>query len=144
MAYQEPSEQGLRQIYADTRTIAVVGASADPDKAAHHIPEYLQSQGYRIVPVNPRGGRLLGELVVTSLGEVSEPIDVVEVFRPSKETPAIAREAVAAGAKVLWLQEGIASEEAADIASQGGLTVVMDRCMGATHRALGLGRSLRR
>ena len=144
MAYQEPSEQGLRQIYADTRTIAVVGASADPDKAAHYIPEYLQSQGYRIVPVNPRGGRLLGELVVTSLGEVSEPIDVVEVFRPSKETPAIAREAVAAGAKVLWLQEGIASEEAADIASQGGLTVVMDRCMGATHRALGLGRSLRR
>src|SRR4051794_17983411 len=118
VAYEEPTEQQLRQIYADARTIAVVGASADPEKAAHNIPEYLQFQGYRIIPVNPRGGRILGEEVVTSLAEIDEPIDVVDVFRPSEETPAIAREAVEAGAKVLWLQEDIFSEEAAGVASK--------------------------
>ena len=128
----------LARIYAETRTIAVVGASADPAKPAHHVPRYLQAQGYRIVPVNPRGGELLGEPVARSLAEVKGPVDVVEVFRPSAETPAIAREAVRIGARVLWLQLGIESEEARQVAEAGGLTVVMNRCMGQTHRQLGL------
>ncbi len=115
-------EQLLR-IYAETRTIAVVGASADASKAAHHIPRYLQSQGYRILPVNPRGGALFGE----------------RVFRPAQEAPEIARQAIAIGAKVLWLQVGIVSEEARRIAEAAGLTVVMNRCMGETHGQLGLG-----
>jgi uncharacterized protein len=129
----------LLRIYAETKTIAVVGASHDPAKPAHEIPRYLQQQGYRILPVNPRGGELLGEPVARSLAEVDGPIDVVEVFRPAAEAPQVAREAVKVGAKVLWLQLGIESEEARQIAEAAGLTVVMDRCMGETHGQLGLG-----
>jgi hypothetical protein len=129
----------LARIFAETETIAVVGASGDPSKPAHRIPRYLQSQRYRIVPVNPRGGELLGEPVARSLSEVDVPVDVVEVFRPAEETPQIAREAVKAGAKVLWLQLGIESEEARQVAEAAGLTVVMDRCMGEMHGELGLG-----
>jgi uncharacterized protein len=126
-------------IFAETKTIAVVGASGDPSKPAHAIPRYLQRQGYRIRPVNPRGGELLGEPVAPSLAEVDGPVDVVEVFRPSEEAPRIAREAVKVGAKVLWLQLGIVSQEARQVAEAAGLTVVMDRCMGETHRQLDLG-----
>ena len=131
-------EQFLR-IYAETKTIAVVGASADPSKPAHQIPRYLQRQGYRILPVNPRGGELLGQAVARSLVEVDRPVDVVEVFRPAEEAPQIAREAIAIGAKVLWLQLGIESEEAKRLAEAAGLTVVVNRCMGETHGELGLG-----
>ncbi len=131
-------EQLLR-IYAESRAIAVVGASADASKAAHQVPRYLQRQGYRIVPVNPRGGELFGEPVFRSLAEVDVPVDVVEVFRPAQEAPEIARQAIAIGAKALWLQLGIVSEEARQVAEAAGLTVVMNRCMGATHGLLGLG-----
>jgi predicted CoA-binding protein len=134
-----PLREQLLRIYAETRTIAVVGASGDPSKPAHRIPRYLQSQGYRILPVNPRGGELLGEPVARSLAEVEGPVDVVDVFRPAEEAPGIAREAIAAGAKVLWLQVGIESEEARQEAEAAGLTVVMDRCMGEAHAELGLG-----
>jgi uncharacterized protein len=129
----------LRKIYEDTKTIAVVGASEDPRKPGHSIPRYLQHEGFRIIPVNPKGGEILGEKVFASLQEIEEPIDVVDVFRPSEETPDIARSAVEAGAKVLWLQTGIESEEAERIASQAGLKVVMNRCMGETHHQLNLG-----
>lgn len=134
-----PSDDELREIYAETKTIAVVGASNDESKAANEIPRYLQRHGYRIVPVNPRGGEILGERAYASLTDVDVPVDVVDVFRPSEETPDIARQAVSIGAKVLWLQLGIESEEAATIAQDGGLRAVMDMCMGATHRRLGLG-----
>jgi uncharacterized protein len=134
-----PTDEELKKIYADTKTIAVVGASNDEKKAGHSIPAYLQTQGYRIIPVNPRGGEIFGEKVRESLADIDEPIDVVDVFRPSEETPEIARQAVAAGAKVLWLQTGISSDEAERIARDGGLQVVMNTCMGATHRRLGLG-----
>jgi uncharacterized protein len=134
-----PSDDELRAIYQATRTIAVVGASSDPAKAGNSIPAYLQSQGFRILPVSPKGGELFGEKVATSLGEIDQEVDVVDVFRPAEETPAIARDAVAIGAKVLWLQAGIFSEEAAEIARKGGLSVVMDMCMGVTHQRLGLG-----
>ena len=134
-----PTKDDLLKVYADTKTIAVVGASADETKASHRIPRYLQTQGYRIIPVSPKGGEILGEKVFTSLAEIASPVDVVDVFRPAEETPQIARDAVAIGAKVLWLQSGIASDEAEEIGEAGGLMVVMDRCMGATHRQLGLG-----
>ena len=136
---ETPEREQLLRIYAESRTIAVVGASADASKAAHQVPRYLQRQGYRIVPVNPRGGELFGEPVFRSLAEVDEPVDVVEVFRPAQEAPEIARQAIAIGAKVLWLQLGIVSEEARQVAEAAGLTVVMNRCMGATHGLLGLG-----
>ena len=129
----------LLDIYARTKTIAVVGASANESKPAHEIPRYLQSQGYRIVPVNPRGGEILGEPVALSLDDVEGPVDVVDVFRPADEAPAIAERAIEIGARVLWLQLGIESEEAKRLADAAGLTVVMNRCMGATHAQLGLG-----
>jgi len=132
-------QQQLRDIYARTRTIAVVGASADPSKPSYQIPHYLQQQGYRIIPVNPRGGEILGERAFRTLGEIDVPVDVVDVFRPAAEAPEIARQAIAIGAKALWLQLGIASEEARRLAESAGLTVVMNRCMGATHREFGLG-----
>jgi predicted CoA-binding protein len=135
----KPSDDDLRRIYAEAKTIAVVGASNDESKDANKIPRYLQRQGFRIVPVNPRGGEILGERAYASLKEVDVPVDVVDVFRPSEETPGIARDAVSIGAKVLWLQLGIESEEAAKIAQDGGLTPVMNLCMGATHGRLGLG-----
>ena len=134
-----PSDAELRRIYAETKTIAVVGASADDGKSANIIPSYLQSQGFRILPVNPRGGEILGERVYESLSEIDVPVDVVDVFRPPDEAPEIAREAVRIGAKVLWLQAGIQSEEAGRIAQEGGLVAVMDLCMGQTHARLGLG-----
>jgi hypothetical protein len=137
MAIEDMDE--LRTIYEETKTIAVVGASGDETKAAHTIPRYLQREGFRIIPVNPKGGEILGEKVYEGLEDVPEPIDVVDVFRPSEETPAVARDAVKVGAKVLWLQEGISSDEAERIASEGGLKVVMDRCMGETHYQLKLG-----
>jgi predicted CoA-binding protein len=137
MAIEDMDE--LRTIYEETKTIAVVGASGDETKAAHSIPRYLQRQGFRIIPVNPRGGEILGEKAYERLEDVPEPIDVVDVFRPSDETPSVARDAVKVGAKVLWLQEGISSEEAERIASEGGLKVVMNRCMGETHYQLKLG-----
>ena len=140
MLNMEASErEQLLRIYAETRTIAVVGASADASKAAHQVPRYLQNQGYRILPVNPRGGELFGERVFRSLAEIDVHVDVVEVFRPAQEAPEIARQAIAIGAKVLWLQMGIVSEEAQRIAEAAGLTVVMNRCMGAIHALLGLG-----
>ncbi len=134
-----PSDDELRDIYTTTKTIAVVGASDNAEKPGHNIPAYLQSQGFRIIPVNPKGGEILGEKVYPSLEDIPESVDVVDVFRPEEETPDIARSAVAIGAKVLWLQAGIYSDEAAAIARGEGLTVVMDMCMGATHERLGLG-----
>jgi len=134
-----PTDEELREIYAQTKTIAVVGASGDDRKPSFNIPAYLQDVGYRIIPVSPKGGEILGEHVFTSLAEVDVPIDVVDVFRPSEETPDVARQAVAVGAKVLWLQAGISSDEAEKIARDGGLQVVMDKCMGVTHKQLGLG-----
>src|SRR5436190_6386524 len=129
----ERSDEDLKDIYGRVKTIAVVGASSDPSKAAFAIPRYLKSQGFRIIPVNPKGGELLGEPVRTSLGEIDEPVDAVDVFRPADETPDIARQAAAIGAKVLWLQEGIHSDEAQRIAEEAGMTFVSDRCMGETH-----------
>ncbi len=134
-----PSAETLRQIYADTATIAVVGASASAEKAAGEIPRYLQSQGYRIIPVNPRGGEILGERVAPTLAAIGAPVDVVDVFRPPAEAVAVTRDAIAIGARVLWFQPGTHTEEAVLLAREAGLTVVTDRCMGETHALLGLG-----
>jgi predicted CoA-binding protein len=135
----EPSREDLLRIYEQTKTIAVVGASADENKPAHAIPAYLQSQGYRILPVNPRGGEIFGERVYRSLREIDVPVDVVDVFRPPAEAEEVAREAIATGARTLWFQPGTSTEEAVRLASEAGLTVVAGLCMGATHGALGLG-----
>ena len=128
----------LLRIYAQPKTIAVVGASNAVGKPAHDIPLYLQSQGYRIVPVNPRGGDPR-RTRVPSLRDVDVPIDVVEVFRPPDEAEAVARDAVAIGAKVLWFQPGTGSDELVRTVANSGITIVTGRCMGVTHGLLGLG-----
>lgn len=129
----------MLRIFEQPKTIAVVGASTAVGVPAHDIPRYLQSQGYRIVPVNPRGNEILGVRAFPSLTDVDVPIDVVDVFRPSREAAGIAREAVAVGAKVIWFQPGTDTDEAVGIATEGGLVVVRRRCMGVTHGLLGLG-----
>jgi predicted CoA-binding protein len=134
-----PPLDELRRIYAESRVVAVVGASPDPSKKAHAVPSYLQDIGYRIIPVNPYHDEIFGEPSYPTLMEVAESVDVVEVFRPSEDAPQIARLAAVMGAKVLWLQKGIVSEEAAQIAKDAGLTFVSDLCMGATHALLELG-----
>ncbi len=119
-------------------TIAVVGASGDVGKAAHTVPAHMQRHGWRIIPVNPAAERILGEPVYRTLADVPEPIGLVDVFRPSPQTPDVARQAVAAGATALWLQLGITSHEARTIAEAAGVLYVEDRCLVIEQRRLGL------
>jgi hypothetical protein len=132
-------EQTLRDIYASAESIAVVGATPNSEKAGNSIPRYLLSQGYQIIPVTPAHNEVFGVRAYPSLADVDVPIDVVNVFRPAREAPQIVTDSIPLGAGVVWLQLGIVSEEAAAIGEQAGLTMIMDRCIGATHRALGLG-----
>jgi uncharacterized protein len=119
-------------------TITVVGASATASKAAHSVPAHMQRHGWRIIPVNPHAGQILGERVYRTLAEVQDRIGLVDVFRPSAQTAEIARQAVAAGATALWLQLGIASAEARAVAESAGLLYVEDRCLAIERRRLGL------
>jgi uncharacterized protein len=134
-----PTRDDLLGIYAETRVIAVVGASDDVTKPAGNIPAYLKAQGYRIIPVNPTRDTVLGERAYATLADIGEPVDVVDVFRPALEGPDIARAAADIGAKVIWFQPGTQSGEASRIAHDAGVTVVSRICMGATHGTLGLG-----
>jgi predicted CoA-binding protein len=117
-----------KEILEYATTIAVVGASRDPSKAGGSVPVGLQQRGFRIIPINPFADVLFGERVYRSLAEVPEKIDVVDVFRPAADTPEIAQQAVAIGARALWLQLDIRSEEARRIAEAAGLDFVEDEC----------------
>jgi predicted CoA-binding protein len=119
-----------REILEYARTVAVVGASRDPNKAGGSVPTALKDHGFKLFPINPTADVLFGERVYRSLEEVPERVDVVQVFRPAPEAPEIARQAVAIGARALWLQLGIKSDEARRIAESAGLDYVEDRCMG--------------
>jgi predicted CoA-binding protein len=132
----QPSDQELSSILGDARTVAVVGLSSNPRRHSHEVAEYLQSKGYRIIPVNPRETEVLGEKAYPTLLDVPERIDAVDVFRRTEATPEVARQAVRVGAKVLWLQTGIVNDEARRIAEEAGLHVVMGVCMMSTVRRL--------
>ena len=121
----------LLSILRGARTVAMVGVSPTWNRPSYFVMRYLQHKGLRVIPVNPRAvdAPILGERVHPDLESIDEPVDVVDVFRRPDETPAIARSAVAVGARVLWMQLGIRNDEAAAIAAGGGLTAVMDRCM---------------
>jgi predicted CoA-binding protein len=133
-----PSDAELRAILGEAETIAVVGLSSRPDRDSYDVAEFLQDRGYRIVPINPNETGVLGEPAYPSLLEVPNDvrIDVVDIFRRAEDTPPIAEQAVARGAKMLWLQDGIVSERARRIAEDAGLTVVMDDCIERTVRRL--------
>jgi predicted CoA-binding protein len=129
------------QILAEARTIAVVGASPKEWRPSHYVMKYLLEQGYRCIPVRPPDcDEVLGIRCAASLLEIDEPIDLVDVFRRSEQTPEVARDAVAAGAKALWLQSGIVSEESRRIAIEAGLDYVEDDCTMVVHRRSGIGR----
>lgn len=133
----DPAERAL----AEATTIAVVGLSRDPAKAAHSVPATMRAAGFRIIPVHPWAEELLGEQVYRSLTDIPGPVDLVDVFRPAEEAPGIARQAVAIGAKTLWLQQGIVSAEARRIAVEGGLTYVEDRCIAVVRTMAGITRT---
>lgn len=127
---------GLREILATCRTIAVVGLSSSPSRPSHDVASYLQDAGYRILPVNPNEREVLGVPAVARLQDLREAVDVVDVFRRSSEVGPIADDAIAIGAKVLWLQDGVIDAGAARRAHAAGLRVVMDRCMLRDHARL--------
>ena len=132
MPYTRPSDDELRALLGAARTIAVVGASSKADRPSHGIMKILIAAGFRVIPVTPREPTVLGRKAYAMLTDIPEPVDIVDVFRRAEDTPAIADEAVKIGAKVLWLQLGIQSEDAAERAMAGGLKVVMDTCIGQT------------
>lgn len=123
-----------KEILEKFKTIAVVGCSTNPEKPANYVPKYLQGRGYKIIPVNPFADEILGERAYKSLEEVQDEIDTVLVFRPGEETLEVVKKAVEVGAKAVWLQEGIANEDAASLAKSAGLLFVMDMCMRKVHK----------
>jgi predicted CoA-binding protein len=130
------SDNEMKQILLSTKTIASVGLSSNPQKESYGIVLYLKDQGYQIIPVNPTATEILGEKAYPDLESIPEKIDVVQVFRKPEDVPPVVDSAIKVGAKVVWMQEGIVNEEAAQKAREAGLQVVMDACMRATHRRL--------
>ncbi len=128
----------IRDILQSTRTIAVVGLSDKPDRDSYRVAAYMQQHGYRIIPVNPAVKEVLGEKSYERLQDVPEKIDVVDIFRKPEAVPAIVEDAIAVGAKAIWMQEGIAHNAAADQARAAGLQVVMNKCLLKEHRGLSI------
>ena len=129
--YQDPLT--IQRVLHSANTIAVVGLSSNELRASHFVGFYLKRHGYRVIPVNPRETEILGEPCYPSLLDVPEPVDIVNVFRAPDALPAIARDAVAIKAGTLWCQFGVINEEGAQIAEDGGVTVIMDRCLKVEH-----------
>jgi predicted CoA-binding protein len=129
--YENP--RTILDVLRTARTVAVVGLSPNELRPSNFVGFYLQRHGYRIVPVNPRETEILGQRSYASLADIPDQVDVVDVFRAADAVPPIAEEAVAVGARALWLQFGVISHEGAEIATRGGLDVIMDRCMKIEH-----------
>ena len=130
------SETAEATILRKYRTVAVVGASADESRASNEVARYLKEHGYRVIPVNPREREVLGERCYPDLCSIPEPIEIVDVFRRARFVPRVVAEAMYAGAKVVWMQEGIVHEAAARRAREAGMEVVMDRCMMKEHKRM--------
>jgi len=133
------NDQAMMEILKSAKTIASVGLSSNQEKESFWIVAYLMEQGYTILPVNPNADEILGVNVYKSLSDIPDKVDIVQVFRRPEDVPPVVEEAIKIGAKVVWMQEGIVNEEAAKMARDVGLQVVMDACMRATHRRLNIG-----
>ncbi|UNK20208.1 CoA-binding protein [Paenibacillus sp. N3/727] len=129
MAFENPSREQIADILRNAGNIAVVGLSDRTDRTSYMVSQAMQNRGYRIIPVNPKASEILGEKCYASLQDIPEPVDIVNVFRRSEYCADVAREAAEIGAKVLWLQQGVVSSEAAAIADEHGMIAIMDRCI---------------
>ena len=128
----------IARLLKSARTVAVVGLSDKPHRDSYHVAEYLQAQGYRIIPVNPHVREVLGEKAYARLRDVPDRVDVVDVFRKPEGVPEVVDDAIAIGARAVWMQEGVVNNAAAEKARSAGLKVVMNRCMLKEHRRLGV------
>jgi predicted CoA-binding protein len=126
----------LKEIFENSHTIATVGLSSNPQRPGYYVPEYLILKGYRVIPVNPTMEEALGQKAYPDLLAVPEKVDVVQIFRPPEEVPAIVEQAIKIGARVVWMQIGAANPDAAQVAQAAGLSVVMDKCMMIEHKRL--------
>lgn len=122
-------EKTIEELIKNSKTIAVVGLSDNPERPSYSVASYLKKEGYKIIPVNPRGGEILGEKVYPDLKSIPEPVDLVDIFLKPERVLPVVEEAIKIGAKGVWLQLGIVNEEAKKIAEENGLKVVMDRCI---------------
>jgi predicted CoA-binding protein len=129
-----PSADPIFDILTKYKTIAVVGLSSNPARPSYGVTEYMQSSGYQIIPVNPNETDVLGEPSYASLEEVPQKLEIVDIFRRAEEVPPVVDAAIRAGAKVIWMQQGIANETAAEKARAAGLTVIMDACILVEHK----------
>ena len=129
-------EQEIVDILKESKTIAVVGMSKNPEKTAHRIPKYLKEVGYRVIPVNPTAEEILGEKSYKSLEEIPEQVDVVDVFRPSEFTPEVVKSAVKLNPKLIWLQLGISNEQSKTIAKDSSIPYVENKCLMVEHRKI--------
>ncbi|MBH5316805.1 CoA-binding protein [Paenibacillus sp. GSMTC-2017] len=129
MAFENPTREQIKEILSNSDVVAVVGLSDNPERVSYMVSEAMQAKGYTIIPVNPNADTILGQKSYATLADIPVPVDIVNVFRRSEHTPPIAEEAVAIGAKTLWLQLGVLNEEAGKIAQDGSLNVIMDRCI---------------
>lgn len=132
----ETTAAEIAAIIKQYRTIAVVGLSPEPSRPSYQVAQYLQDQGYRIIPVNPKCQEILGQRCYPNLRAIPEPVDIVDIFRQVEAIPGIVDEAIAIGAKVVWMQLGLEHPEAAARARQAGLQVVMNRCLKVEHARL--------
>jgi len=129
MVFENPPRERIKEILEETTNVAVVGLSDNPERTSHMIAQAMKLRGYRIIPVNPNAAQILDETCYPSLSDIPDKVHIVNVFRRSDQVVPIAEEAVKIGAKVFWLQSGIMNDEAAAIASEAGLEVIMDRCI---------------
>ena len=134
--WQNPEPADIEGIIRDTKVIAVVGLSANPDRPSYRVAAYLIERGFDIIPVNPGQKEILGRRCFPDLKSIGRPIDLVDIFRQGEATPPIVKEALALGVKYIWLQEGVVSQEAYDLAVGSGRPIVMDRCLKEEHTRL--------
>ncbi len=135
MEKDDHSDDEIKQIFS-LKNVAVIGMSKNPEKAAHYVPKYLLEQGFNILPINPTSSEILNKKCYSSVTEVDEPIDIVDVFRPSDQVLPFVEEAITMKPKVIWLQQGIHNQEAEELARKEGIKVVFNRCMLAEHKRL--------
>jgi predicted CoA-binding protein len=135
---ENASSPEIEKLLRESKTIAVVGLSPNPSRPSHGVAAYLQTSGYKIIPVRPATPEILGEKCWPTLDDVPGPVDIVDVFRAGEHVPEIVDAAIRKGARAVWLQEGVVHNAAADKAKKAGLVVVQDRCILKQHRSLGL------